>query len=259
MRRILSVFIISLLLFQPLIASALSSSEAKQAWFEAKQASREAQDAHRKANIEWASDKTDENNQVVIDTGKEALLAALDEARTWLVWRKMEIIENPEVPDKLKSTILEDIEANLVKINELQDDVNEVDNRIELALVFLKMVGKYLELVTDVARNTGLVWVHIANTYADTIQDYETQLRDAAANMEDNEGILEKLDIALNELESARENIDNAEVEYQLVIIPGNPIFKFANGNQYLRIAKNNLLTAHTNLKQAYRLLVEAS
>jgi hypothetical protein len=65
--------------------------------------------------------------------------------------------------------------------------------------------------------------------------------------------------MALVELENAFTNIDEAESEYLQVLIPGTPILKFANGNQYLRIAKNNLLSAHSHLKQAYRLLVEAS
>ena len=135
------------------------------------------------------------------------------------------------------------------------DLVDSVENRLELGLVFLKMVGKYLELLADVARNTGFVWVHIANTYADTVEDYEAQLREAAQSITENEGIIEKLDEALNDLESARENIDNAEEEYQQVIIPGTPILKFSNGNQFLRIAKNDLISAQANLKQAFRLL----
>jgi hypothetical protein len=247
------------MLFQPLAAFALTSGEAKQAWREAKQESREAQEAHRAAKIEWAANKTQENNQKVVDTGKEALHAALNEAEAWLVWRQMEIIENPEVPDELEEVILGDIEANLDKIDELREDVNGADNRVELALVFLKMVGKYLELVADVARNTGLIWVHIVNTYAETVEDYESQLRDAAETMENNEEIIEKLDIAHTELMSAYENIEDAEAEYMQVTIPGTPILSFANGNQYLRLAKNNLVKAHMNLKQAYRLLVGAS
>jgi exonuclease VII small subunit len=138
-------------------------------------------------------------------------------------------------------------------------DVDGVETRLELGLVFLKMVGKYLELLADVARNTGYVWVHIANTYADKIMDYEAQLREAAESIDNNDAIIEKLDLALSELESARSSIDYAENEYQQVIIPGTPILKFANGNQYLRTAKNHLISAQGNLKQAFRLLSEAN
>jgi hypothetical protein len=89
------------------------------------------------------------------------------------------------------------------------------------------------------------VWVHIANVYADTVEEYEVKLR-------------AQLDLALGDLEKARDNIRNAEEEYQQVTIPGTLFLKFANGNQYLRIAKNDLISAQTNLKQAYRLMVDS-
>ena len=254
-KRLVTVFLLAIILLQPFAAYALTSSEAKQAWYNARDSSRNAQDVHRDAKVAWAADKTEENNQEVIESGKEVLHAALDEAEAWLIWRSLEVEENPEIPDELKQAIQEDVEANLVKIDELREDVDGVENRLELGLVFLKMVGKYLELLADVARNTGFVWVHIANTYADTVEDYEAQLRGAAQSITENEGIIEKLDEALNDLESARENIDNAEEEYQQVIIPGTPILKFSNGNQFLRIAKNDLISAQANLKQAFRLL----
>jgi hypothetical protein len=259
MKRTFPLVIVLMLLLQPLAVFALTSTEAKQDWREAKQESRQAQEAHRTAKIQWASNKTQENNQQVIDTGKEALHAALNEAEAWLIWRQLEIIENQEVPDELEQTILYDINVNLAKIDELRQEVDKADNRVELALVFFKMIGKYLELVVDVARNTGLVWVHIANTYAETIEDYEAQLREAAEQINNSDEIIEKLDQAHDELISAYDNIEDAETEYIQVTIPGNPLLSFANGNQHLRIAKNNLVAAHMNLKHAYRLLVGAS
>jgi hypothetical protein len=257
-KKFLVVIVISLLLIQPFSVYALTSSDAKQDWFDAKKASRDAQEAHRDAKIVWAVDKTEENNKLVIDTGKQALHAALDEAEAWLIWRNLEVEENPWIPAELKETIQEDVDANLAKIDELREDVDGVETRLELGLVFLKMVGNYLELLSDVARNTGYVRVHIANTYADTVEEYEVKLREAAEEISDNEDIMDKLDSALGDLENARENIDNAEEEYTQVVIPGTPILKFANGNQYLRIAKNDLISAQDNLKQAYRLMVSA-
>jgi hypothetical protein len=253
--KLVTVLLIGLILLQPLTAYALTSLEAKQVWYTAKGQSRDAQDAHRDAKIAWAADKTEENNQEVIDSGKETLYAALDEVEAWLVWRGLEVEENSEIPFELKQAIQEDVKANLAKIEELRLDVDGVENRLELGLVFLKMVGKYLELLSDVARNTGIVWVHIANNYADTVEDYEAKLREAAQSIADNDEILDKLDLALGDLESARDNILNAEEEYRQVTITGSPILKFANGNQYLRIAKNDLLSAQTFLKQAFRLI----
>lgn len=257
-KKLITIFIIGLILLQPLTAYALTSSDAKQDWYDAKKASREAQEAHREAKIDWVADKTEENNQQVIETGKQALHAALDEAETWLIWRNLEVEENPEIPTELKENIQEDIDTNLAKIDELREDVDGVETRLELGLVFLKMIGKYLELIADVARNTGYLWVFIANTYADTVEEYEVKLREAADGISNNEEIMEKLNSALNDLEKARENIDNAEEEYNQIVIPGSPILKFANGNQYLRIAKNDLISAQASLKQAYRLMVSA-
>jgi exonuclease VII small subunit len=258
-KQFIALLLIGLILLQPFTAYALTLGEAKQAWYDAKKSSREAQEIHREAKITWATDKTEENNQKVIESGKDALHAALDEVEAWLIWRQIEVQENPEIPDDLEALILGDITANLEKIDELHVDVDGVENRLELGLVFLKMVGKYLELLADVARNTGYVWVHIANNYADTIMDYEAQLREAAQSIDNNEAIIEKLDLALSELESARSSIDNAEHEYQQVIIPGTPVLKFANGNQYLRTAKNHLISAQGRLKQAFRLISEAN
>jgi hypothetical protein len=79
LKRFLVVLTIGLLLFQPVSVYALPSAAAKQNWFDAREASRDAQAVHRDAKIAWAADKTEENNQEVIDSGKEALHAALDE------------------------------------------------------------------------------------------------------------------------------------------------------------------------------------
>ena len=258
-KQLVTILLLIIILLQPIQVQCLTSSEAKQDWYDAKDASRQAQQEYRNANIAWAADKTIENNQVVIETGKEALHRALDEAETWLIWRNLEVEENPMISEDLKQAIQLDVESNLAKIEELHIDVDEVENRLELGLVFLKIVGKYFELLADVARNTGFVWVHMVSSYADTVEDYQAEIREAAQSIEDNEAIIEELDEALNDLESARSNIDNALEEYEQVVIPGNPILKFANGNHYLRIAKNDLLAAQRALKEAYRLLVGAT
>ncbi|AKB84249.1 hypothetical protein [Methanococcoides methylutens] len=252
----IALLVLTMLLLQPLAVSALSASEAKQDWHDAKQASVEAQAEHRDAKIDWAADKTEENNQRVIDTGKDALHAALDEVEAWLIWKDLEVEENPNIPDDLKETIQEDVDINLGKIDELRSEVDAVENRFQLGVVFLKMVGSYFELVSDVARNSGFVWVHTANEHADTLEEYELKLREAAEDMDDNELIIEKLDMARVEIEDARENIDNAEEQYDQVRIPGQPLIKFSNGNNHLRIARGNMLSAHRNLNEAYGLMV---
>ena len=114
-KQLVTVLIIGLILLQPLTVHALTSIEAKQAWYNAKEASRDAQKAHRDAKITWAADKTEENNQKVIDSGKETLYVALDEVEAWLVWRGIEVEENPEIPAELKQAIQEDVETNLAR------------------------------------------------------------------------------------------------------------------------------------------------
>jgi hypothetical protein len=248
--------VIGLLLIQPMNISAQTASGAKQVWYQAKEASRAAQEALRKANLDYAASKTEANNQKVIDSGKAALKAALDEAEAWLNWVELEVKENPEVPADLKDVIRQDVASNLAKIVVLRGEVDAVQNRIQLATVFLKMVGKYLEVVSDVARNTGLVWVHMADSYASTVEEYEAELRGKAVGSTNEKEILAKLDEAKGGLAKARTNIDSAEAEYLQVKFPGNPILRFSNGNQYLRIARNSLLAAHSSLRQAYRLLM---
>jgi len=257
MKGVLLVLVAALLITPPPSIRAQTASEAKQVWFQAKEASRVAQEAHRQANLDYAGSKTDANNQRVIDTGKDSLKAALDEAEAWLNWVELEVMENPEVPTDLKGAIQQDVEANLVKIAALRVEVDGVQNRFQLATTFIKMVGKYLELVADVARNHGLVWVHVADAYADKVEAYEFEIREKSDGASNEAQIVAKLDEAKASLASARTNIDQAEAEYLQVKLPGNPLLRFSNGNQYLRLARNNLLSAYASLRQAYKLLME--
>ncbi len=254
----IAIFLISLLFLAatlPHAAVALTANDAKQAWYEAGDQSREAQEAHQAAKAVWAADKTQENNQQVVDTGKEVLNAALDEAEAWLVWKNLEAEENPELPDDLVRAINEDVESNLAKIDVLRDEVSGIRNQFELGVVTLKMIGKYLELLSDVARDTGLIWAHILSVHADTAETYETNLRKAAEGMADNAEVIAELDLARTEIQHARQNIDAAEAEYDQVRLPGSPLVRFSNGNNYLRIARGNLLGAHGYLNQAYILM----
>jgi len=241
-----------LIIIQSLSAVAISSGDAKQDWIDARKETREKQQEHRDAKIDFAADQSSDNRQAVIDTGKEVLHSALDESEAWLLWKEAEVDES-DAPDDLKDTIKDDIEKNLDTIDGLRDDVNGIVTQLDLGLVFLKMVGKYLELLTDVARNSGKVWVHIGNTFIDDAEDLESKLRNEA---EGNDEALAKLDAAKSDIDEAQENVDSALEAYEKVVLPGTPLFKFAEGNQYMRVARANLLSAHANLNQAYRILL---
>jgi len=252
-KTIIAVFVL-LLLVQSVVVTALTASEAKQEWFAARDISKEVQEEYRAAKLTYAADQSDDNNQAVIDSGKELLNAALDEVEAWLNWKELEVKENPEVPENLKDEIEDDVQANLAKIDTLRNDVDNVQTRFELGVVFLKMIGKYTELLSDVARNSGKVWVYLAETHSEKIETYEAQLRESANG---NDVVIEKLDLALSELESAKNNIENSERAYNLVKIPGTPLIKFSEGNNYLKIARTNMLSAHGYLNQAYSLILQ--
>ena len=79
---------------------------------------------------------------------------------------------------------------------------------------------------------------------------------DEAEKMEDNEDIIAKLDSAKDSLDEARSNVEKAEDSYEEVVLPGTPLIKFAEGNNYMRTARTNLLSAHSDLNQAYRMMV---
>jgi len=257
MKKISIAFlIVVLLIFQVIAVSALTSSEAKQEWQNAKQASGEKQETHRDAKIKFAGDKSEENKQAVVDTGKEALMAALDEVEAWLVWKNIEAQENPDVPEELKEAVSSDVDANIAKISELRVDVNGIDNQLELGLVFLKMVGKYAELLADVARDSGKILSSLGEKYLGKAEEYEGKLRAEAENMENNAEILAKLDTAKSSIAEARSNVEKAKASYEQVRLPGTPLIKFAEGNNYLRVAKTNLISAHSSLNQAYLLMM---
>ncbi len=255
-RTIMALFLIAVLLMQVTAVSAMTASDAKQDWRDAKKVSAQKQEIHRDAKITFAGDASEENKQAVVDTGKDVLDAALDEAEAWLLWKDLETEENPDIPDDLKETIHEDVETNLAKIDELRSDVDGISNRLELGIVYLKMVGSYIELVTDVARDSGMVYVHLANTHIEKAEDLESRLREEAEDMNDNGDIIEKLETARDDIDEAKSNVDKAKSSYEQVVLPGSPLIKFSEGNNYLRVARTNLLSAHRNLNQAYILMV---
>jgi len=244
------ILLIGLLLAQTLAVSALTADEAKNAWRDTKENSAEMGEFYREAKIDFAKDNSEENKEEVMFAGIDVLHAALDEAEAWLEWKGIEALES-EIPEKLKQDIRDDVNTNLGKVDALREEVDAVENRAQLGIVFLRMIGKYAELLTDVARNSGKVWVHVTSEKADTVEEYEARLRETA----DGEA-LAKLDLAKEELEKARKNIEDAERVYDKIVVGGTPLRKFAEGNNYLRNARLNLINANKYLREAFRLIV---
>ena len=243
-------------MFQVPLVSALSAGDTKIAWQNAKVATKNAQALHRQAKLDYAADKTPENEKKVVDTAKDSLGKALDEAEAWLVWKKIDAQENPLAPQSVKDSIKTDADKNIAKIDDLREEVDGIDTQIEAVVVFLKMIVAYVELLTDVARNVGALWVHIGNDLLDEANKYEASLRDTASKMSDNSAILAKLDIAKSELSKARNNVDNSEAAYKQVKLPGNPFAKFNEGNLLLNAAKTELGLAQRELLGAYNLII---
>jgi len=255
MKRILMALFLAVLMVLSAVAVVADADDAKQDWIDSKAVTAEKKSMHQDAKLDLAAENTPENVQAVIDTGKDFQHAMLDEAEAWLDWKKIEAEENDKVPDDIEDSIKDDVAANKAKIDDLRTEVDAVTNQFELGVVSLKMIGSWFELLADVSKNTGLMWAAIADVNADKISEFEEKLR-VAAEKADNDEALAKLDSAKSELEIARRNIDNAKSTYELVKLPGTPLLKFAEGNNYLRAARANMINAHAQLNQAFRILV---
>lgn len=255
MKRVFASALILLVLLMPIFSA--TASDARNNWKGVKENNKALNLAYKEAQQTYQTDNTLENEQALIDAGKDVLNGALNEVEAWLRWQKLKSDEDSNVPNDLKNVVEEDVNKNIIKINDLRAEVDGVTTRIELGIVWIKMVGKYFELITDVARDSGKAWVVIANKRADKIQEFEEKLRNAAENIDDNSAIIQELDDAKAELEKARENINNAETAYNEVNIGGKPLIKFSEGNQYINSARLNLLDANINLRQAFKEILQ--
>jgi hypothetical protein len=252
----LVVAVIASLLFQAGAASAATAGEAKQSWLAAGKIRITADTTYRQAQLDYAADKTPENEQKVVDTAKTVLGAALDEAEAWLNWKKAESEEDTAVPESIRQNIANDVAKNLAKINGLREEVSGIETRLEAGTVFLKMLGAYVELLVDVARNTGAAWAYVGNQRVQLAADYEAKLRETAEKLNDNAEIIAKLDIAKAEISVAKSKIKTAEAAYKKVVLPGTPLIKFSEGNNYLRQARENLINAQLQLARAFDLII---
>jgi len=252
MNGIKTLAVAAVLLLLVVSVSALSAGEARTAWLDAKAQTIDATATHQDAKLQRAANNTPENRQEVVDTGKALQHAALNEAEAWLNWKKLEAQEDPLVSEDIKQRIYADVETNLNKVAELRTEVDAVTNEFELGVVSLKMIGKYFELLADVARNVGLMWASAGSTHADRVAEFEAKIRVTAQSINASQDVIDKLDAAKAEVETAERNIANAEAAYELVRLPGTPFIKFSEGNSYLRAAQANLLSAMASLNQAY-------
>jgi len=257
-KKISLVFLlISLILLQVVAVSALSADGAKQEWKNARQKTIEKREIHQESKLNWQENQSEENTQAYINTGKDLLNAALDEADAWLVLKQEEIEEINNLPTELKSQIQTDIDTNRAKVEEQREKVESANTKIQVDLTALGMVVAYLELLTDVARDSGKIQVYKSNQYIETMENYEQILRTKTENIDNNQEIISLLDNAKAEIDEAKTNVLKADLAYSQVVNPGTPLIKFNEGNQYLRVAKVNMVSANAHLRQALRLIIK--
>jgi hypothetical protein len=257
MKKILIIVLLGVFCLQTSNALAISDSSAKQDWLAGMKARVAKEEIHLTAKNTYKDDSSEENNQEVIKTGRELLAAVLDEVDYWLIWQKVKAENNSQVSSELQRKILDDVEKNQLKVEGLQKEVSEIDNRIELGVVFIKMIGSYLDLLTDVARNSGLAWVEVGYRLISVGVDYENKLREATEDIEDSAGIISKLDEAKTKLSEALEHVKVANGYYEKVKVPGQPLKNFTNGNVEIRNARNSLLSANQLLIESFKLILE--
>lgn len=253
MRKFITGFLLAvLLLVAASPALALTQSEAKNAWVGAQQVRQDADAAYRQSQLDYKADPSPAGEQKVVDAAKKLMNSALDEAEAWLVWKRIESQNDSRVPAEIKSNISSDVASNLQKIEGLRTDVAGVETRAQALAVFLKMVGGYTELVTDVARNTGAMWAYIGDQLVTKAETFEAKLRVAAAGKDD---LLKELDLVKSELELAKSKVAMAEASYLEVKLPGTPLVKFSEGNRYLREAQTNLRQAQGQMAEVFHSL----
>jgi len=256
LRLTLSVLLLLAVFLVPAWPLLASAADAGQAYLAAQQKRLTAEQAYKTDLAAFNADKTPENEKQAVTSGKVLLSAWLDEAQTWLEWKDAQAQEDANLPQNLRDDIHSDVAKNLEKISGLRQDVDGVETLGQGVLVFLKMIGAYGGLLADVARNTGAAWVIGGNKILANADAYEVKLRTAAEKKNNSAEIIPKLDMAKSALAAARNNVNAAEAAYKLVVTPGTPLVRFADGNRKLNQARLDLLSAQAQMAGALSLII---
>ena len=226
----LLVLLVLIAMFSSVVYADLN--DAKQKWLDAKA-------YHEQTKIEWreaqqlvTANNTPENVQNVIAKAKISLNAGLDAAIAFFEFHK-EKLEAEDISDSLKSTIRSDLDKNIGIAEGLKLDVDAIDSRLEVGLVSLKIFDKYLNLLVDVMRDTGLAYIEKSNERYDRLSEMRTKLESKIP-----ESRKAEFENALNDIDShlreAKTNLDNAEAKYKSIIQKQGSGIAFAEGNKLL-------------------------
>lgn len=229
MKKLLTLLIL-IALFSGVVYADLGSS--KQKWLDAKA-------YHEQTKIEWreaqklvTANNTPENVQNVIAKAKISLNAGLDAAIAFFEFHK-EKLEAEDISDSLKSIIRSDLNKNIGVAEGLKLEVDAIDSRLEVGLVSLKIFDKYLNLLVDVMRDTGLAYVEKSNNKYDRLSEMKIKLESKIpeSRKAEFESALNGIE---NHLKEAKLNIDNAEAQYRSITQKQGSGIAFAEGNRLL-------------------------
>ena len=245
-----------LLLFSSFAFADLESARLK--WLEAKETHLGLQQEWRQAQLLVAANNTQENIENVIEKAKAALNAGLDEAIAFFEFHK-EKLTSADVSDELKATIESDLNKNIDVAEGLKDDVNAITTRAEVGVVSLKIIDAYLNLLVDVMRDTGLVFVEKANLRVEKLEEFRDTLQEKVDiapedKKEDLDKLMESLNVHIDEAKSA---IDSAEEAYNSITKKEGSRIAFEKGNTLIRQSRSHMVLAFQDIRQIVKKLRE--
>lgn len=243
MRNISIVFVL-LVVFSSMV---FAHGDLKQEWIDAKAVHKEARDVWKEAQVLVNSVNTPENVRNVIDKAKISLNAGLDEAIAYFEFQKDKLLDS-DISDDLKVVIQADIDNNLGIANDLKNDVAGITTRLQIGIVTLKIVDKYLDLLVDIMRDTGLVFVEKGNNRHDKLDNFRDRIESniPADSKSDYQELLDKIENNMNE---AKSNINSAEAKYKSITQKQGSGVAFREGNNLMRQSNQNMKLAFENLR----------
>lgn len=253
MKKILAIFAVFLLFSVVVLASI---ADARQTWLEARETHIELQQEWREAQQLVARENTPENVENVVNKAKVSLNSGLDEAIAFFELQK-EKLTTADVSDDLKQTIESDLNKNIDAAEALKDDVNSIQTRVEVGITSLKILDAYLNLLVDVMRDSGFVYVEKARLRVEKLEQFRDMLQEKVnlapeSKKQELEGLMDDLN---KNIQDAKDNIDEAEDNYKSITQKEGSRLKFQQGNTNIMQSRNEMLMAFQNIQQIVQVL----
>jgi len=254
MKKLLSLIVI--LLFSAVVFASVEDARLK--WLDAKEKSLELRQEWQEAQRLVAANNTPENTANVIEKAKASLNSGLDEAVAFFEFHK-EKLTNEDISSDLKSTIESDINKNIDIANGLKNDVDAIKTRAEVGIVSLNIIDAYLNLLVDIMRDSGLVYVEKANLRVGKLEEWRDKLNEKIALApEDKKAELNRLMDDLNKnLDYAKQEINDAETKYRSITKKEGSGIAFAEGNTLIMKSRSHMVLAFEDMKLIVKKLRE--